>query len=287
MDFTEQELPVECICFSPSGNLFASGSANGTTFVYDFNPSNRETFGKVLFEFQIESTVETVDISPSEKLLTIGTFDNKVNIYSIDKSLNEKGMLLHSFSNSHSKEVKTICFSICGRFIISGGWDKNLVLHDLNSLGKIEFSEEKKENSEEKKDIVTQKFTEDDIIHSVAVNPTNEFIATGNQNGKVNIYKFNPLSTDNNFAELQMSLDAHTNSVNCVSFSPSGKYCATASTDKFVCIYDTNPNHIGETFGNLLKKFQSSFCNETGVDFSLNDEYLASCGWDEKIKLFC
>ena len=267
--FTEHTFPVNIVTFSKSGNLFGDCSLDGFAFIYDFNERNTETFGKIILKIESETDIKTMSLSPSEDQVAIGTFDNSIFIYNITKSTTQNDATLLYTLKNHTKEVLSLCYSLCGKFLFSTSNDKLLSITDLQS----EFI--KVDN----KGFTSNLQPQEEIALFVAVNPTNDFIALGYSTGKISLFKFNPY-------EKIMDLEGHTNDVNCLNFSPSGKYLASTGSDKFINIYDVDYNNIGETFGNLIKRFQGCYTIITGIAYSFSDEYIAISGYNQELKLF-
>jgi len=281
LNFKDHDLTVNGVCFSQDGKLLATVGIEGRALVYYFDKDNKETFGKLKFKVDLEdNSFQCVSISPDNKFIAVGTFDSHVYIYTIVDDIVAEKVTPHKDLKAHSKEVNSLCYSICGRYIISGGMDKILVIYDLE--GKVSG-----EGEESVSTMPQQVFTEEESILSVAINPTNDFIATGNSSGKVTIYKLLPFSTkENHFADLLMPLECHESDVNYVNFSYSGKYLASCGSDKSIHIYDADQKNVGESFGSLLRKIDVGYCLINSVAFDPIDEYLAAGSWDETIKLY-
>ena len=304
-NFTDHDLPLYYATFSTKGNLLGTGGSDGKALLYDFDERNTETYGKKILELELVESIRCASISPSEKQYALGMETYEINIYNVDKLSSEFGKVLYNLK-IHTKDITSVCYSQCERFLISSGYDKFLIINDLNSP----YSKQK--------GLKNEKISESEDILSLSVSPTNDFIATGSKSGQITIYMLYPynegtasirkarkysielieeheelvetnkISIDRKgFLELMTILKGHTKDVNSVSFSPSGKYLASASNDKSIIIYDADYKHIGETFGNILTTIKNaSWTIIYGICFNLNDEYLASCGYDHAVSIF-
>lgn len=278
LSFKDHEFCTNAVTFSH--NLFGSCSTDGSVIIYNFNTSNKESFGKKLLELKEEDEVPIMSLSfsPDENYITFANTENSVFIYCInERQVEEYGKKVFTIKGeSGNVEYPKICYSICGSFLFKAE-NQKFITFDLNSR----MDEKHFENLT---------LVEEDKILTISVNPNNDFVATGNLNGNIAIYSFYPQGSikDKNLVEINRVIkdrNGNKNNVNFVLFSQTGKYLASAGSDGFINLYDVDYQNIETSFGNKTHTIEASYTLQFGLSFGKMDEYLACCGWDCQVKI--
>jgi len=196
----------------------------------------------------------------------------------------------------HTDWVQTASISKNDSFIISGSWDKRLIL--WNALNGKEIKSEEAHHDWipsvrfhpsnqfavscsgdstikfwKIPDLVCYKTIRLDstIAKVLSFSPDGDFLAYGCSNGKVFLYDIAADSTK--------VIKAHKWDINAIVFSPDGRYFATSSTDNVIKIWDRK---------SLEKKliFSGHFGQILSLDFHANGKMLISGSGDKSVKIW-
>ncbi len=217
--------------------------------------------------FTHPNAVQTVSISPDNKLIVTGNKDNKIRFW------DQAGNLLREY-NEHTGKIYSVVFSPDGKYLLSGSADNTARLFDLEGNTKCVLKDQT------------------DIIYLVAISPNGKYLLTGSNDNSVFLYNFDgtmvksimlnsPVFSVAFSPNSQMILVAcsdnishlydlkgnevstfygHTDEVNSVAFSPDGTRVLTASVDRTARIWDLNGNllHIMNGHTNAILSAQYS-----------------------------
>ncbi|KAK6728664.1 hypothetical protein RB195_005982 [Necator americanus] len=123
-----------------------------------------------------------------------------------------------SLDDSHSRTVRCVEFSHCGRYLASGSFDATIVIYSLHDG---EFSESNKLEGHESE------------VKCCAFSPNDEFLATCSRDKSVWVWQ---LDEDEDF-QLDSLLLQHTQDVKFVAWHPSGEVLVSCSYDYSVVFY--------------------------------------------------
>jgi WD40 repeat protein len=155
----------------------------------------------------------------------------------------------------HSNLVTSVTFSLDGKTIASGSWDKTVKLWDV-ATGKP----------------ITTLNRHSDLVTSVTFSPDGKTIASGSFDKTVKLWDVatgKPITTFNGHSDL----------VTSVTFSPNGKTIASGSRDKTVKLWDVAPGKPITTFNGHSDLVDS-------VVFSPDGKTIASGSRDKTVKLW-
>ena len=198
---------------------------------------------------------------------------------------------------SHASKVNSVCFSPCGKYIVSGGGDAAVVRDWKNAkeIRRLEVRNEYRFESvcfspdgkyiaigvedstiivwdwKNKKEIQRLEGHTGSVI-SVCFSPNGTYIASGSCDNTVRVW-------DRNNAKEIIRLTGHTDWVYSVCFSYDGKYIATGSSDQTVLIWDLEKQEEVQRLEGHTNEVRS-------VHFSPDGKYLASGAHDRTIRVW-
>jgi len=108
--------------------------------------------------------------------------------------------------------------------------------------------------------------------NSVSFSPDGKYIASGNEDGTVDLWNVSCASYFKTFK-------GHLGAINFISFSPDGRYIAGGSDDKTIKLWDVDT-------GSLVKTFKGYSDTVTSISFSPDGKYIAGGSLDGTIKLW-
>ena len=198
---------IYSVSFSPDGAYIVSGAIDGI-IVWDART------GKSIQHLK-PGSVESIAFSPDGKLLGAS---------------NSKAVLLYDFQDGklvpgleckgHSDDVKSIAFSPCGRFVVSGSEDRTIRLWDVQN-GKPIPGFDGRGHSDE--------------INSVAFSPDGLFIVSGGKEKRIHLWE-----TINGKTVLSFNTDDW---IESVVFSPDGRFIISGGWHK-ISLWDAKTGKL-------------------------------------------
>ncbi|MCX6156964.1 MAG: protein kinase [Ignavibacteriae bacterium] len=150
-------------------------------------------------------------------------------------------------------DVRTVCFSPDGKYVLSGSDDCNIRLWDIQSGNKIRTY-----------------IGHSGSIHSVCFSPDGKNALSGSYDCEIRLW-------DIQTGETSRVFKGHTRSVHSVCFSPDGKYALSGSNDYTVRLWDIQS-------GKEIKKFNGHTDNINVVLISPNGKYILSGSDDTTLR---
>jgi WD40 repeat protein len=126
----ECQTAVRSVTFSPVGNLFAAGLADGTVGIWGATPdsSNKSSGNHVSWNrtatLPPTGDVNTIAFSPDGLRLATGSRDGSVRLWDVAS----RSPL--STLGSHTNQVRTVAFSPDGKWLASGSMDRTIRIWD-------------------------------------------------------------------------------------------------------------------------------------------------------------
>ena len=194
---------VECLAFSPDGNILASGGEDGTILLWHRNTGAQKVLTKST------ESVSNLTFSRDGKTLASGS-GGTIRFWETIT-----GEQKQTFTGL-PEHINDLSFSPDGKTIVSVTWGNEICISDtITGKPKKRFT-----------------VSATDSAFSVAFSPDGEIVAIGNSDG--NIYL-----SDLNTGELKRKLTGHSEDVQSVVFSPDGKTLASSSyIDETVRLWD-------------------------------------------------
>jgi WD40 repeat protein len=282
---------VNCVAFSPDGNIIASASGDKTVKIWDAKT------GKNIQTLQgHQHDVYSVAFSPDGNTIASASGDSTVIIWDAKTGKNIRTL------QGHQKSVYSVAFSQYGNIIASASRDKTVKIWDAktgknirtlqghqNSVINVTFSPDGNtiaSASRDKKVIIWDVKTGEDIltfqghqseVTSVVFSPDGKTIASTSTD---NVLGDNTVIIwDAKTGKEIQTLKGHQSYVYSVTFSPNGNIIASASGDSTVIIWDAKTGKEIQT----LKGHQGDV---RSVTFSPNGNTIASASRDKTVKIW-
>ena len=239
--------PTVCVSFHPSGDVLASGSADG--WVYLWNVKS----GKWIKTLRGHSDyVHSVSFSPSGDIIASGSDDGTIKLWNF-----KTGKLIKTLKGHHSDGVYSVSFSPSGDVLASTGYDGYIMLWNV-------------ETGELIKTLKGGGFPGE----SVSFHPSGDVLAGTNSpaDGMVRLWNVKT-------GELIKTLKGHSKPVHSVSFHPSGDVLASGSDDGTIILWNV------ET-GELIKTHESCAGEVVSLSFHPSGDVLAAGQADSSIGIY-
>ena len=205
---------VQCVRFSPTDNILASSSVDGTIKIWDIE-------GKLLATCQgHDGEVNVVRFHPNRKVIVSAGADGTVRIWGLD------GNEILLFRKAHEGSINNISINLKGDRFASAGADNKVKLWDFEGKLLITFE------------------GHTSFVNSLDFSPNEDKIVSASADNTLKLWSLH--------GELLKTLEGHDAEVNSVQFSPNGDTLISASADQTLKLWSidgrllrTFTGHIG------------------------------------------
>ena len=203
--FTGKALPVPSVCFSPNGNVLASGNHNNDVCLWGTATGHLQ---KTLIGHK--QWVFSLCFSPDGLTLASGSDDRTVRLWDVATGKQKKTL------TGHTSSVNSVCFSTDGSVLASGSDDRTVRLWDATTGQHLETLTGHMDN-----------------VNSVYFSPNGQILVSGSDDKTVRLW-------DAATGQHLKTLIGHASWVKSVCFSPEGTTLASGSGDGTVLLWDTS-----------------------------------------------
>ncbi|GMI11132.1 hypothetical protein TrVE_jg9613 [Triparma verrucosa] len=251
---------IICVAISNDAKLVLSGSYDCTIIIWDLESTQNEKMNQIKFE----NRVYDVEFAIDELSFFAGGRRGHLRRYTV-----ATGELLMEFKG-HTDRVSSLAVSLDGKHLVTGSWDKNIIVWRLaeeenqsaevktgeivrrleghsDYVKSITLVEDKILSGSADNSAKVWDFTSGELLHtfkghmgavnSVAVHPSKDFIATGSFDNSWKLWNFHPP-----FNLLYTSTDTHKDHINAVVFTPRGDNLMSGADDKTISVADIAPH---------------------------------------------
>lgn len=201
--FTETLDATLSVAFSPDGNLFATGNADGKLRVWQVTDGR-----KLLTCEEHSSWIASVAFSPDSQMVATASFDQTIKIWSL-----ATGQCLKTL-RGHTGRLWTVRFSPDGQWLASAGDDQTIKLWDLTTGNCVQT-------------FIGHK----GCIWTVNFTPEGNILASGGDDHSIRLW-------DIQTGQLLHVLQGHTSWVRGVVFCPDRETLVSASSDHTVKLWN-------------------------------------------------
>lgn len=244
---------VRCVVTQPGGNLFATGSSDGTVKLWYYSLDNFETLSGHLAD------VRSLAFSPDGQFLASGSDDQTIRLWDLRK---QKSSFIEL--KEHQAGVWALAFSHDGKKLASADANGKIVIWDWNENNPVKI------------------FTLEDPsrVRAVAFSPNDRMLASGDDSGIIRLWQFD---SSNPEPVLFAKIAAHNGSVRSVAFNRTGEILASGGSDAVLSLWSLNNNASSYS---LLRELRGHEGPINAVAFSQNGELLASGSSDQTVRLW-
>ncbi|KAH9003888.1 WD40-repeat-containing domain protein [Lactarius hatsudake] len=240
------------LAYSPNGLYLATGSDDCSVAIW--NVASGERMSQVLKGH--EGYLRCVNWSPDSKKIVTAALDHRIRVFDA-----ETGNLVCEPLSGHKSTLTSVTFRSS-----SNGDDPEVLSASLDGTVRIW-------GLKIKGSMKTQMFTNhhNDWIHSIAISPVNDRIASGDDEGQLVVM-------DVVTGERKLNFQPHTDWIRCVTYSPDGSKIATCSDDCTISIWNAED---GERF---LGLFDGHTRAVLSIAFSPDGNFLVSGSDDGTVR---
>jgi WD40 repeat protein/serine/threonine protein kinase len=250
---------VSSVCWSADGQLAVASSLAGSLAVHDgqefFDP---ESCG--------DTSVDLWDVKSGKWLCTVSSgigsicfsSDRNFLLAASSRSLRlldiVSGQCLRTFTG-HLADVETVCFSVDGRFALSGSWDKTLKLWNISTSECLHTFTGHSEG-----------------VTSVCFRADGRFALSGSWDKTLKLWN---IST----GECLRTFTGHSEGVTSVCFSVDGRFALSGSWDKTLKLWNIST-------GECLRTFTGHAGGVKSVCLSADGRFALSGSWDNTVRIW-
>lgn len=289
---------LDCVrgtCFSPNGKQVASGSNDNAAIIWSVKSGER-ILGPLEYH---RDWIYGLAYSPNGRFLATASDDYSVAIWDV-----ASGERVFHVLTGHSGYLRCVNWSSDSKQIVTAALDNLIRVFDVetgtlvceplsghkSTLTSVAFLPSPKGDEPQvlsasmdgtarvwglrmKSFMKTQTFTNyhNDWVHSIAISPVNDRIASGGDDGQLVVL-------DVVTGEYKFSFSAHDDWIRCVTYSPDGSKIATCSDDHTISIWNAEG---GERF---LGPFDDHTRAVLSIAFSPRGNFLVSGSEDGTVR---
>jgi WD40 repeat protein/type II secretory pathway predicted ATPase ExeA len=178
--------------------------------------------------------------------------------FSTGEVVRQFGTLDLENTEGHTGTVDGVAFNSDASLLLSGGWDRRLILWDVNSGAKLRE--------------LTGHAAE---IYTVDISPDDRYAASADKVGAIILWD---LETGEEVRRFRRG-HASTTAINHLTFSPDGASLLTSGDDQQIVLWDV-------ATGEVLRKYEGHDNRVNTVEFSPDGSLIASTSWDTSVRLW-
>jgi WD40 repeat protein len=270
-DLTEHSSAIISLAFSHDGKTLASASnmefMDGTIKLWDTDDwTLKQTLGKSLIALRTSAIAFSLDdksLATSHLGATM-PFDAGINIWHLDTDKKVRTL------RGHGWEAWSIAFTPDGQFLVSGGPDGSIKIWNWRN-GELWKTFNRPDPSDLVGSLVAWFDSSVGLIWSIDISPDGQIVASGDSNGRINLWNVKE-------EKLIRTLTEHQSSVSGLAFSPDGEVLASAGSDNTVKIWNPATGELLDT----LEHKNRVHC----VAFSSDGKILVTGSSDQTIKVW-
>lgn len=238
----EHVLPIQCVAFSPDGNILAGGSWDGKISLWqaDTGIELRQ------IESQSRDMILSVAFSPNGRILATGGVSGAIALWDV-----QTGARVNTL---HSEFPYSLAFTPDGKALVSESGGGRITVWD-SALGRAVMTIENPLTG----------------WSTVAVSPNSRFIASGSGDNTVALW-------DISSGQKVQLFKGHQSAVQAVAFSPDGRTLASAGLDKSIRLWEIGAGREGARLAADYEMISSLAFSSDGRLLAVAGEGASSAG---------
>ena len=218
----EGDLYIRSVCFSPDGQLLATGAEDKCIRVWDIN--NR----KIITTFTgHEQDIYSLDFSRDGRLIASGSGDRTVKLW--DMRHRRQALELQI-----EEGVTTVALSPDGRLVAAGSLDRSVRVWDTDTGTSIDSIDGPPNGGPNRE----QMGGHNDSVYSVSFSPQGNELVSGSLDKTIKMWELRGGSGSRPTTRCIRTFEGHSDFVLSVAFSPDSRWVLSGSKDRGVVFWD-------------------------------------------------
>lgn len=275
---------LRCFCVSPSGNLLAAGSWNGTIVIWD--KASGRIIQRLIHPIYEDNAIMSLEFTRDETYLVSGDYEGFVSVWNLKTGEPEKWFRAHPgcmYGVLLCEEDQTLITCARGFEDNIRVWDFKTILNTLDAklfrISRSSFEEIRRWQG-----YLAGLWGHQDTVFTIDLSEDGRFLASGSADRQAKVWELGKGLAEARRLQTKKircayTFPEHQQWVQSVRFSHNGRYLATGCNDDQVRIFDLERPA-------LIRTLSGCHDHVYAVDFTPDDQKLLAGSWDRTLKVW-